>query len=212
MRKVFSLFVILAVVLLGGCNLFSPPGPKLLYEERFSQGEGNTWFQGGGDTNRWWIADGKYHYEGQPQEWRGVKNSAAGQFQDSELKVDVEHISGIEDKSVARILFRVTDWNNYYSFEISPAGTYRLLKVVAGAWTTLKGWTAHDAIQKGPETNKVAVRAVGSQLTFFVNGQQVYQTTDDSLVGGQIGLGCGSYAGNTTLHIAFDNIEVWSVP
>ncbi len=48
MRKGAFLFVIFAVVFLGGCNLFTPPGPKLLYEERCSQAEENTWFQGVG--------------------------------------------------------------------------------------------------------------------------------------------------------------------
>jgi len=109
-------------------------------------------------------------------------------------------------------MFRIVDWDNYYRFLVSPAGTFLLEKKVAGTWTTLKGWTSHEAIHTGPGTNKVAVKASGTQLTFFVNGQQVYQTIDGSLVGGQIGVGCGSYAGNTALHVAFDNIEVWSLP
>lgn len=109
-------------------------------------------------------------------------------------------------------MFRFTNWDNYYRFLISPAGTFCLEKKVAGTWTTLKGWTAHAAIHTGPATNKVAVVASGSQLVFFVNDQQVLQTSDDSLAKGEIGLGCGSYLGNTTLHIAFDNIEVWSLP
>ncbi|GAB4305486.1 MAG: hypothetical protein Kow0097_03910 [Candidatus Bipolaricaulota bacterium] len=211
-KRAWCLFLILAAVALGGCNLFGPSGPQLLYEERFSQAEGNSWFVGGGETYRFWIADGKYHYESQPEEWHAVKNSAAGQFEDFELKVDVEHITGIETKTALYIMFRIVDWNNYYRFMVSPTGTFRLEKRVAGTWTTLKGWTAHDAIHTGPGTNRVAVKASGSQLTFFVNGEQVYQTTDDSLVGGQIGVGCGSYAENTTLHATFDNIEVWSLP
>lgn len=213
MRKgVGCLFLVFLVVALGGCNLFGPPGPQLLYEERFSQAEGNTWHVGTEETHRWWIADGKYHYESQPAEWRSVKNSSAGQFEDFELKVDVEHISGANNRTCPYILFRIVDWNNYYRFLVSPAGTFRLEKKVAGTWTTLKDWTAHEAIHTGPGTNKVAVKASGSQLTFFVNDQQVFETTDDSLVGGQIGLGCGSYPENTTLHVAFDNIEVWAVP
>ncbi len=126
-----------------------------------------------------------------------------------ELKVDVEHIAGIANKSVAQILFRIADWNN---FQISPAGTFRFLKLFTGEVTSLKGWTEHGTINKKLGINKVAVRAVGSRLTFFVNGQQVYQTADDSLAGRQIGLGCGFYARNTALHISFDNIEVWSIP
>lgn len=45
---------------------------------------------GGRETYRWWIADGKYPYESQPEAWVGVQNSAPGQLEDFELKVDVE--------------------------------------------------------------------------------------------------------------------------
>lgn len=213
MRKgVGCLLLVLAVAVLGGCNLFGPSGPKLLYEERFSQADGNSWYVGGGEAYRWWIADGKYHYESQPDEWRAVKNPTAGQFQDFELKVEVEYLSGADNKTSPFILFRVVDWDNYYRFFVTPGGTFALEKRVAGTWTTLKGWTSHEAIHRGPGINRVSVVARGSQFTFFVNGQQVYQTTDDSLIGGQIGLGCGSHTGNTPLHVTFDNIEVWSLP
>ncbi len=213
MRKgVRLLFMAVVGIAIGGCNLFGPPSPQLLYEERFSQSEGNTWYVGGGTSYRWWIENGKYHYESQAGEWRAVKNPAAGQFQDFQLKVDVEYIAGTENKTAPYIMFRIVDWDNYYRFLISPHGTFSLEKRVGGTWTVLKGWTSHAAIHTGPGTNRIAVLASGSQLTFFVNEQQVFQTTDDSLAGGQIGLGCGSFAGNTTLHIAFDNIEVWSLP
>ncbi len=96
-----------------------------------------------------------------------MKNPAASLFQDFELKVDVEHISGIDNKSMAQILFRIADRDNYYEFDVSPAGTFRLLKWVADEQTVLKGWTVHVAINKGPGMNKVTVKAVGSQLTFF---------------------------------------------
>lgn len=36
------LLLILAAVVLGGCNPFGPAGPQPLYEERFPQAEGNT--------------------------------------------------------------------------------------------------------------------------------------------------------------------------
>jgi hypothetical protein len=212
MSKGVRFFLLVVIVLaVGGCNLFGPPGPQLLYEERFAQAEGNSWYVGGGETYRFWIEGGKYHYESQPGEWRGVKNPAAGQFQDFQLKVDIEHIAGTANKTAPYIMFRIVDWDNYYRFLVSPAGTFSVDKRVGGTWTTLKGWTAHGAIYTGPGVNKVAVVANGPQLTFFVNDQQVYQATDDSLAEGQIGLGCGSYEGNTTVHITFDNIEVWSL-
>ncbi len=52
--------------------------------------------------------------------------------------------------------------------------------------------------------------AVGPSLTFRVNDQEVYQTTNSSFTGGVIGLYAVSYTGNEVMRIAFDNIVVAS--
>lgn len=211
MRRALVWSILLCVLLLAGCNLFRPPGPELLYQERFTQAEGNTWFVGENESRRFWIAGGKYHLECQPDSSGGSQNPSAGQYEDFELRADVEHISGINDKSAAGVIFRLTNWDNYYQFWVSPAGTFHVRKVVAGEFITIEGWTSHDAITVGTGVNKVAVVADGSSLVFRVNGQEVFRTTDTAHVGGNIGVRGNSWSDNT-MHVTFDNVEVWSLP
>jgi len=195
---------------LAGCQLFGPPGPQVLYEERFSSAENNPWWTGEQEGYRIWIAEGKYQWEVQPNMVPGVRCPSAGSFEDFVLTVEVEHRGGIPNKSGSGVIFRSTDWNNYYVFVISPTGTFRVRKVVGGTWTTLKDWTASPAIVQGVGVNRLTVIAVGPSLTFRVNDQEVYQTTDASLTGGVIGLYAVSYTGNEVMRIAFDNIVVAS--
>ncbi|MGC9529807.1 MAG: hypothetical protein ACP5G2_04215 [Candidatus Bipolaricaulaceae bacterium] len=144
--------VLLGGVLLSGCSLFGPPGAQLLYEERFSQADGNKWVVGDYTSFRLWIAGGKYHLECQPDHSGTVNSSDAGQFDDFELKADVEHISGADNKSAAGLIFRFVDWDNYYEFYVSPVGTFRLRKIAGGTWTNLTDqFDGDDAIHRGRE-------------------------------------------------------------
>lgn len=212
MRKAMLWAVLLGGVLLSGCSLFGPPGAQLLYEERFSQADGNKWVVGDYTSFRLWIAGGKYHLECQPDHSGTVNSSDAGQFDDFELKADVEHISGADNKSAAGLIFRFVDWDNYYEFYVSPVGTFRVRKIAGGTWTNLTDqFDGDDAIHTGPGTNRLAVVANGSNLVFSINGQQVFQTTDASHPAGRIGVKGFSWP-DSTMHVAFDNIEVWSIP
>lgn len=120
---------------LAGCQLFRPPAPSVLYEERVSQAENNAWWVGQQEGYRIWIGDGKYQWAVQPNTFPRVRCSAAGQFEDCVFSVDVEHQAGLPDKSEAGLLFR-----------FSPDGTFRVRKVVGGTWTILKAWTSSPAI------------------------------------------------------------------
>ncbi len=212
MRRATIGLVLLVLLLLAGCSLFRAPRGELLYEERFTEAAGNTWWVGQEEGFRCWIADGKYHMESQADNRPGVWNTAAGQFSDFELLVDVEHLAGLPDKSAAGALFRFVDWSNHYVFLVSPSGFFTLRKVVGGDWETLKSWTSHDAVRQGEAVNRLSVTASGNDIVLNVNGQEVFRTADPGPPAGGIGVRGSSSEGNTTMHVAFDNIEVWSLP
>ncbi len=210
-RATIGLFL-LVFLLPAGCSLFRPPRGELLYAERFTEAEGNSWWVGEEEGFRCWIADGKYHMESQPDNRPGVWNNAAGQFEDFELLVDVQHVAGRVDKSGAGVLFRFADWSNHYVFLVSPSGFFSLRRVVDGDWATLKSWTAHDAVHQGTAVNTLSVTVSGDDIVLKVNGQEVFHTTDSAVPAGGIGVRGSSSEGNATMHVTFDNIEVWSLP
>lgn len=212
MRRSLSLVAVVALaVLLTGCAHLLLDTSELLYRETFSDTEDNDWPVQETDTVRKWFAEGKYQFELQENTHAVSKCSAAGEYGNFQLDVDAEHISGTDTKSVTGLVFRFVDWDNYYEFLVSPAGTFRLRKQVAGVWEDIAGWTSHEAINAGVNANHLTVIAQGTSITCLVNSVEVLDATDSSFNSGQIGVVALSYSGNTTLRAAFDNIEVHSV-
>jgi len=212
MRRLLSSLVLVAVVVgLAGCALFQGGTNELLYRETFSNAEDNDWPTMETENQRKWFSGGKYQFEVHENIHSASTCSEAGEYGDLQLDVDAEHISGTDNKSVTGLIFRFVDWENYYEFLVSPAGTFRLRKQVADTWEDIVGWTSHDAVTQGAGTNHLTVRAQGTSITCLVNGQEVADVTDTSFDSGRIGVCALSYTGNTLMRVAFDNVEVHSV-
>ena len=64
-----------------------------------------------------------------------------------------------------------------------------MFRVNGAAIDALQGWTASDAIVTGGDWNVLRAVAAGSNLTFYINGQQVWSGTDSLFAAGQVGLG-----------------------
>ena len=81
---------------------------------------------------------------------------------------------------------------------------YEIVKHKGGAQTEVVAWTKSSAILTGSEANELEVRARGTELTFYINGQYVDRITDDENFKGGI---AGLYTSDTT-EIAFDDLEI----
>ncbi|MFP5258984.1 MAG: family 16 glycoside hydrolase [Acidobacteriota bacterium] len=84
-----------------------------------------------------------------------------------------------------------------YWFAYSNARLFTVWKLtVGGNWIVLKPWTGTVIINPN-DTNELRVVAFGSSLTFFINGSEVFATTDASLAAGQVGFGMYDGDGGT---------------
>ncbi len=79
---------------------------------------------------------------------------------------------------------------SYYGLFISRSGEFLLLKVVDGAETVLKDWTASTLINPSL-ANKITLEVVGKRLTAYVNGTAVASVQDTDLAGGGYALLAG---------------------
>ena len=71
-------------------------------------------------------------------------------------------------------IFDSADGTGYYAFLISSDGFYRLRQVQEGQQRVLSDWIPTSHIQQGlGKQNTIRVSAKGSDVTFFINGQQV---------------------------------------
>jgi len=81
---------------------------------------------------------------------------------------------------------------------------YEIIKHKAGTQTALVPWTKSNVIRSGTNPNQLEVRAKGTELTFYVNGQYVDRITDtENFKRGVAGL----YTSDTA-EVAFDDLEI----
>jgi uncharacterized protein YlbG (UPF0298 family) len=81
---------------------------------------------------------------------------------------------------------------------------YEVIMHKGGEQTALVPWTASRIIRTGTNSNQLEVRAKGSELTFFINGQYVDRITDSENFKGGI---AGLYTSDTA-EVAFDDLEI----
>lgn len=107
------------------------------------------------------------------------------------------------------IVFRVnpTNRNQYYIFNVDMNGTY-VFQVSSGSQTTtIKQGTSPAILTSPQQTNTIAVTADYSNITLFINQQQVASVTDTTYTSGLIGMFAGNE--NNSAVVDFQDAEVW---
>ncbi len=99
-------------------------------------------------------------------------------------------------------------WDQFYSFEISPAGNYALYRYDAGHWTVLtSGLSEH--IKLGLSTNQIRIERSGSLIKAYVNQHLLASVSDASFTGPRyIGL-IVSTQDQPNVDARFDNFAVY---
>jgi len=81
---------------------------------------------------------------------------------------------------------------------------YEIIKHKGGLQTEIVAWVSSKIIRTGTNPNQLEVRAKGSELSFFINGQYVDRITDtENFKRGVAGL----YTSDTA-EVAFDDLEI----
>jgi len=88
------------------------------------------------------------------------------------------------------------NWFYGYVFGYTNNGSYAVFVLRGWYLTMLRNWTTSSAIVAN-DWNTLTVRAVGSDLTFSINGTPVFSTTDTSLGVGQAGVAMYTGTGGT---------------
>ncbi len=84
------------------------------------------------------------------------------------------------------------------------APKYEIIKHKAGKQTEEVGWTDSSIIRSGSNTNQLEIRARGSELTFYINGQYVNRIRDrENFKGGLAGFYTSGAA-----DVSFDDLEI----
>jgi hypothetical protein len=185
-----------------------PARGALLFSDDFSD-PNSGWDSSEGVDAATIYESGQYHIIVNKPDWVVWGNPYA-YFTDSVLEVDATQVAGTDDNGFG-VLLRYVDEDNFYRFEISGDGYYSFDRLEDNAWTTLINWTPSDAIRQGNSTNTLTVVCAGDRFTFYVNGVYLDEYRDSVFPAGDIGLQVGTIQ-EAPVHIAFDNLKVWSLP
>ncbi|MDQ2937918.1 MAG: hypothetical protein M3R67_10455 [Acidobacteriota bacterium] len=81
---------------------------------------------------------------------------------------------------------------------------YEIIKHKAGTQTTVVPWTKSGVILTGTSPNELEVRAKGSELSFYINGEYVDRITDSE----NFKRGVAGFYSSDTAEVAFDDLEI----
>ncbi|MDX1664902.1 MAG: hypothetical protein R3272_14015 [Candidatus Promineifilaceae bacterium] len=143
-------------------------------------------------------------------------------FEEFFLQVDVTQLAGSPASSYG-ILFGLgtppaaaipgatpASPSGFYRFEVTGEGQYMVeRREQDGRWVRLtEEWVESPALTTElGATNELAIRAAGSELSFYANGQELTRLTDASYSGGHVALDAGTW-GTPGLEVAFDNLVI----
>ena len=122
------------------------------------------------------------------------------------VTVDTELQGGVPNTSMGLVFHRL-DNDNLYLFRIQNNGWYQFLVLYEDEWETLIEWAETSLIRPG-NVNRIAVVAVASHFTFFINDIHLTEFDDDRLSTGRVGLVMGLFDEGDTATISFDNLEI----
>jgi serine/threonine protein kinase len=126
-------------------------------------------------------------------------------FDDFVLSANMTAFTDNED-FLYGVVFRSTDEGDAYTFEIDNGG-FVIGMATADDWLELVEYTWSDSIQYG-EFNELTVRAVGSQLEFFINGERIATVNDTAITSGYIGLIAEVFEEDGELDVVVDQVQV----
>ena len=209
-----SVFLFLVLLLAGlACQSLTPQSPEptapasgtILFEDDFSSA-GTGW-------DRLQTAEGVMDYDAggyrilvnalNTNFWSTPHKS----FRDVRVEVDAGKLGGPEENR-AGLICRYTG-ADYYFFMVTHDGYFAVGKY-AGGQAILLGQTAMEAnpaIHTGVNINHLRADCVGSDLTFYVNGQQIASVQDAALEQGDVGLLAGTFE-QPGVDMIYDNFVV----
>jgi hypothetical protein len=174
----------------------------------FSQDKWGTGTYAFGDI---WYADGQYHMRSKEKTYL-VMYAPSNEYKtgNATVRVTARSVHGTPAQSGFGLIVH-GEYSKTRQLEdyalliyIGPEPKYEIIKHKGGEQTAIVPWTRSSIIRTGTNPNQLEVRARGSELTFYINGQYVDRIKDtENFRGGTAGL----YTSDTA-EVAFDDLEI----
>ena len=108
------------------------------------------------------------------------------------------------------LVFRYKDNANFYMFGVTCDSKYLLMKRTVDGFDTILQPTDAPAINKFGQANVLGVRAVGDQISLYVNDQFLITVTDGTFAEGLLGMYARTLL-TPNMSVVFDDIKAFVV-
>lgn len=164
----------------------------------------NNWLEDEDKVRQLKIRNGKYIFEHKEDDggyftWKQVHFDQANDFI---IETTLQHISGTDDRGYG-LVWGMKNIDNYFSFNISNNGYYRIAKSYGEDWQALIDWTESTYLNNYGGTNKLTVKKADASLKFYINDNYVNTITFENFFGNNIG-----YVIWRNMKIEIDNLTV----
>lgn len=191
----------------------SPDAPSSVLKDDFSAENWPTGELGYGN----FYQDGQYHMKGRPNLYlymfpltKSGNNLLNYSTKDATVKVTARSVDGYSPMHGYGLIIhgKLSAKRNLegYAFLVytGEGPKFSIVRFADGVPTNIVDWESSSVIRAGANPNQLEVRARGSQLSFYVNGQLLKSVTDTAnLTDGYVGL----YTSETN-EVAFDGMEI----
>lgn len=184
----------------------APPLPSSLTDD-FSQAKWGTRTSAFGDL---WYANEQYHMRSKAQTYLVMLAPSSDYATDNAtVRVTARSVDGTPAAAgFGLVVHGKSEGGKPQDYALviytGDETKYEIIKHKAGVQTEVVPWVPSKVIRTGSQPNQLEVRAKGSELSFYINGQYVDRITDkENFKGGLAGL----YTSDTA-EIAFDDLEI----
>jgi len=119
--------------------------------------------------------------------WRTTINIPLSLTENFSIETTVEFKDGYTTSQSQGIIWGFKNWDDYYTFNISANGYYKIGGKENGVFVTIKEWTETSLINKNKAKNKLKILRVGNKINFVINGSIVFTDTFRNFKGNNIG-------------------------
>lgn len=212
-RKPQYLLGVILVLLVTGCARpapsESPPPPDALVADDFSP-PNVGWARFDTEQSAVYVLAGELYLEDRGKDLAVYTPLIGHEHTDVQIDVDVRHVQGAVNNWMG-VLCRQQDEDNYYLLAISADGYYLILRVINGEAMALVGPEYSEVIRTGKAANGLRASCEGSQLSLWVNGDELARFQDDSLMdAGGVALFADAVQRGEIVVVAFDNFVLTS--
>lgn len=200
MKKLQTTWILLIALL--GIQSFAA-AQKVLLDEDFGTNRNNWMSSTGGRTN-YLVYNGKYIIGINDSSTYNITGPATlDDGVNFTITLTTTHTDGTNNYGYG-IFFGSSDVNNYYGFNITGNGYYRLGKSAAGAYTDIVPWTKTTAVRTGDYVeNVLQLSRQGANWTLTINGQTVSTVPATAFLGNKLG-----FTQSMNQRVEYDNFKV----